>query len=220
MASLGYNFDFRIPPRAEARGGRFMTPYTALAGTQSAGGGTFAFSAPPLTFPGGLLPIGCPVVFDSAGGPGSEGQDSYGRQYVKLPSAGATISTEPLAGILVYNYGPAWTTGYDPYPVSYSDLGFAPLNAPCIVVAGDPACKILLRNTVANSFLGIQNYPGRIMVNGLGATSTVAVGDYLIPGNGNDTDGYWESTGTEAGAWAVITRVDTTRLEVEARLLF
>ena len=58
------------------------------------------------------------------------------------------------------------------------------------------------------------------MVQGLGATPTVTVGDFLNPGPGDDTDGYWVSTATAAGAWFVITAIDTVRVAVEARMLF
>ena len=58
------------------------------------------------------------------------------------------------------------------------------------------------------------------MVAGLGATPTVVVGDYLRPGVGDDTSGYWTETATEADGWLVVTSVDATRQEVEARMTF
>jgi len=207
--SYGANFDFRILPKASARGGRFVAPATALSGlgAGNANAGTAGT---------GLIPIGAPVCIDT-----SAGFDSQYRQTVKLVASGtATTSVAGEFGIMVYEYGPAAFAGTDPYLTTYSDLDWAPLGAPVQVIAGDPTTKVLFRNTVANSFLGIRSYPGRTMVNGLGATSTVTAGDYLIPGEGNDVDGYWESTGTAAGAWFVITRVDTNRGEVEARMLF
>lgn len=204
MASYGRNFDYRILPRAEARNGRFVAPSVALSGANSSGGGAAGT---------GLIPIGAPVVWDL-----SAGQDGVGRQYVKLATAGATVT--PESGVLVYEYGPAAYAGVDPYLTTYSDLSVAPLGAPIQLVAGDPAAKIVLTNTPASSFLGVRSYPGRTMVNGLGATATVAIGDYLIPGSGDDVDGYWETTATATGAWAVITSVDTLRAEVEARMLF
>lgn len=229
MAQLGRNFDFRIPPKAEARAGRFIAPTTAAAGTQSAGGGTFAYSNGYLTFPGGLVPIGAPVTVGVGATP-----DAYGRLTVAFPSAGAA-PTAGINGIAVFNYGPAAFAGYDPVRTVYSDLGFIPLGAPIIVVAGDPATKVAFTNVPSSTFLGNsasgvanspgagltgQGYPGRIMVNGLGATTTVEVGAYLVPGNCNDTDGYWESQSSATGAWLQITNVDSTRLIVEARMLF
>lgn len=208
MATYGRNFDFRVPPLPQHRNGRHVAPATLLSGS-GAGGGTAAGSKSGA----GLIPIGAPVVWDL-----TAGQDGVLRQYVKL----ATIGEAPVvgqSGVLVYEYGPAAYAGHDPFTTTYSDLDAAPLGAPVVVVSGTEA-KFVLTNTVANLFLGVSSYPGRVMVNGFGATATVAVGDYLVPGNGNDTDGYWESQSSATGAWAVITGIDTTRLEVEARMLF
>lgn len=207
--SYGRNFDFRVLPKASARMARFAAPQTLLSGSGT-GGGTAAGSA----CGAGLLPNGAPVVFDS-----SAGLDGTGRQIVKLPSE-AAAPVPGLSGILVYEYGPAAYAGHDPYTTTYSDMDSAPLAAAVQVVSGDLNTKVVLTNTSARTFLGIRSYPGRIMVNGLGATATVAVGDYLVPGKGNDVDGYWESQSSATGAWMIITAVDTTRGEVEARLLF
>jgi 3D (Asp-Asp-Asp) domain-containing protein len=138
---------------------------------------------------------------------------------VKLPSE-AAAPVAGLSGVLIYNYAPAAYAGHDSVTTTYSDLDSAPLGAPVVVVNGDPTAKFVLSNTVAGKFLGIAQYPGRVMVNGFGATATVAVGDYLVPGKGNDIDGYWESQASATGAWAVITGIDTARLEVEAQMLF
>lgn len=80
--------------------------------------------------------------------------------------------------------------------------------------------KVVFYNTIAELFLGQRQYPGRTMVNGMGATPTVSVGDFLVPGAGDDNDGYWTSTATESGAWLVITAVDPIRVAVEARMMF
>lgn len=208
MATYGRNFDFRVPPRASARNGRFSAPSALLSGS-GAGGGTAAGSASGA----GLIPIGAPVVADTAAG-----LDSYGRQIVKLAAQGAAPTA--LSGILVYEYGPAAYAGHDPFTTTYSDLDAAPLGQAVQVIAGDPTTKVVFTNTVARSFLGIRPYPGRTMVNGEGATPTVTVGDYLVPGAGDDVDGYWQSQASATGAWLVITAVDLTRAEVEARMLF
>lgn len=205
MASYGRNFEFRVVPQGSARGGRFCSPSAPLAGS-GAGGGSVGT---------GLIPIGAPLVVDTAAG-----LDTAGRQYVKLAPAGALTTAEPLCGIAVYEYAGGAFAGTDPYLTTYSDLSVVPLNQGVEMVAGDPSAKVVLSNTAAFSFLGQRNYVGRTMVNGLGATTSVAVGDYLVPGAGDDVDGYWQSTTSEAGAWLVITGIDTTRLQVEARLLF
>jgi hypothetical protein len=201
MASYGRNFEFRIPPNHGARGGRFAAPAATL------GGGTGS--------PLGLIPIGAPVVADLVAG-----LDSAGRQIVKLAPSGTLSSAASDGGIMIYEYGPAAFAGFDPYLTTYSDLDVAPLAAGVQVVAGDASTKVVFTNTTANSFLGIRAYPGRTMVLGIGATPTVIVGDFLVPGAGTETGGYWLSTATAAGAWMVITSVDTSRAEVEARMLF
>jgi hypothetical protein len=214
MANYGRNFEFRVAPRGAARSGRFVASATALAGSGSGGGAAGT----------GQLVIGAPVVADL-----TAGLDSAGRQYVKLASQAAlspydetsnSAVTLGMAGIVVYEYGPAAFAGFDPFLTTYSDLGAIPLGASVQVISGDPTVKVVFTNTAANTFLGIRSYAGRIMVNGLGATSTVAVGDYLVPGLGDDVDGYWQSQSTEEGAWLVITHVDTVRNQVEARMLF
>jgi hypothetical protein len=210
--SYGRNFEFPIPPKPSARRGRFISPENYLSGV-APGGGSLVGGSP--TGQVGLLPIGVPVIADLAAG-----QDAQGNQYVKLAPQGTLTTAQGGFGILVYEYGPAWAAQTDPYLTTYSDMGIVPLNTYCIVVKGDPATKILLRNTNANTFLFTRNYTGRTMVNGLGATPTVAVGDYLLPGVGDDTNGYWETTSTEAGAWAYIESVDDERLEVTATLMF
>jgi len=201
MATYGRNFEFRIPPRGAARGGRFAAPSTPLAG----GAGN----------PTGNIPIGAPVVANL-----SAGLDTAGRQIVELAPQGQTTDVNPLCGVMVYEYGPAAFAGFDPYLTTYSDLDFAPFGAGVQVVAGDPAAKVVLRTTVAFDFLGIRPYPGRVMVAGMGATPSLSIGSFLVPGVGNDASGYWQTTATEAGAWLVVTSIDTVRDEVEARLLF
>jgi hypothetical protein len=212
MASYGRNFEFRIPPRPSARGGRFISPATLLTGS-GAGGGSGTGGSP--TGAVGLLPIGAPVIADL-----TAGVDAQGAQYVKLATSGAQWAAAPGAGLLCYEYGPAAFALTDPYMTTYSDLGIVPLNTYCIVIAGDLSTKILLRNTSTFSFLGQRSYTGRTMIAGMGATPTVTVGQYLFPYSGDDVDGYWEATSSATGAWAEVTRVDTTRAEVEARLLF
>ena len=155
--------------------------------------------------------------------------DATGRQTLKLATQAALSVVDESsaaalvpgqAGILVYEYGPAAFAGFDPYLTTYSDLSVVPLGASAQVISGDPTTKVTFTNTVASQFLGIRSYPARTMVNGFGATPTVAVGDYLVPGAGDDTDGYWQSQASPVGAWLVITHVDSVRLQVEAQMLF
>jgi hypothetical protein len=141
-----------------------------------------------------------------------------GRQTVRLAAAGDTPAPG-LAGIAVFEYAPAAFAGFDPLLTTYSDLSVVPAGRALQVVHGTHV-KVVFYNTIAESFLGQRNYQARTMVQGLGATPTVTVGDFLNPGPGDDTDGYWVSTATAAGAWFVITSIDPVRVAVEARMLF
>ena len=52
------------------------------------------------------------------------------------------------------------------------------------------------------------------------ATPTVAVGNMLTPGTGDDTDGYWKETSDAAEAWLIVTSVDASTDTVEVVLNF
>jgi hypothetical protein len=193
---------------SEYRMGRFATNASPLSGAGSAGTGSAGT---------GLIPIGAPVIADLGAG-----VDGLGRQLVKLATSadsGGDVPAPGLAGIAVYEYGPAAFAGFDPLLTTYSDMGLCPAGQAVQVVHGTHV-KVVFYNTIAELFLGVRQYPGRNMVNGLGATPTVSVGDFLVPGAGDDTDGYWTSSSTEAGAWFVITAVDPIRVAVEARMMF
>ena len=58
------------------------------------------------------------------------------------------------------------------------------------------------------------------MVAGAGATPTVAVGDRLTPGTGNDSAGYWVETANAAEGWLVVTGFDVNSGLVEAQFCF
>jgi hypothetical protein len=127
-----------------------------------------------------------------------------------LPATLATSSQIPkrgLSGIGIYEwldfnqFDPLWTT--------YSDRDVIPDQRQFQLVSG-AGIKVVFRNTAARTFMHTRDYAGRIMVAGMGATPTVGVGDYLTPGTGNDTSGYW----------ARVTNVDALRQEVEAEFLF
>ena len=190
MGTYGRNLQFRIPPMSENRAGRFAVPST------------------------GIIPIGAPVVADL-----TAGLDALGHQIVKLaPQASAPVGG--ISGLAIYEFGPAAFAGFDPLLTTYSDLGNIPVGKGIQVVDGTYT-KVVFANTVAETFLGQRTYPGRIMVAGLTAvTPGVAVGDYLVPGVGDDTNGYWQDQQSATGAWLVVTSVDTVRVQVEARMLF
>lgn len=191
MSVYGRNFEFRVPPRSEDRSGRY---YLADA-TE--------------------IPIGAPVVRDSG-----EDLNDLGLTPVTLATGDTATPLPGQGGVVVYEYGPAAYAGDDTNLVTYSDKDTVPAGAAVQVVGGNYV-KIVLRNTSDETFLQTRDYTGRTMVAGIGiATPTLVVGDMLTPGVGNDTDGYWKETSDATEAWAVITKVDNDRAEVEARLTF
>lgn len=161
---------------------------------------------------GSRLPIGSPVEIDT-----TATATALGLTVVKLATAAGGVNG--LRGILVYEYGPAAFAGTDPFLTTYSDLGTAPLGAAVQMVSGREV-KVVFRNTVAQTFLATRSYTGRTMVGGTLGGGGVNPGDFLKPGPGADDTGYWQETSVEADAWLVVERVDTVRLEVEARMLF
>ena len=195
MASYGRNFDFRVPPRSGERAGRHVLTDTGIAVSE--------------------VPIGAPVIRDAAEGAVEAFTNAYS---VKLATGSA--SPDPgLCGVLVYEHAPAAFAGDDPFLTTYSDKDTAPVGKLVQVVSGTTV-KVVLRNTEDRTFLNTRDYEGRVMVAGLGgATPTIAVGDYLTPGTGNDTDGYW-AEGNSSNGWLRVTAVDNDRGECEAVVLF
>lgn len=189
MGTYGRNFEFRVPPQSGQRAGRYSVPTT-----------------------GAVIPIGAPVVVTAAAA-----ADGLGMAPVTL-ATGATNPVSGIHGIAVYEWGPAAFAGDDPDLTTYSDKGYVPLGAAVQVVSGADV-KVVLSNTVASTFLINRSYAGRVMVAGLGATPTLAVGDFLTPGTGDDTSGYW-AEGNATNGWLVIVGVDAARSEVEARFTF
>lgn len=191
MTNYGRNFHFRVSPRGGDREARWVLPSD-----------------------GTSFPIGVPV-----NGTGTASDDFPGAEEVAL-ATGAQAPTPGRSGIAVYEHAPAAFAGHDPWLDTYSDIDTVPVGKLLQVVHGTYV-KVVLTNTVDRTFLNTRSYDGRIMVAGIGiATPTLAVGDWLTPGVGDDTDGYWAETNTASEAWLVITAVDNARAEVEARMLF
>jgi hypothetical protein len=193
MGSYGRNFEFRVPPVHGQRGGRYILPADADAD----------------------LPIGVPVVVPD----GAEGDEALtGAIPVEL-ATGAQAPVKGQCGLLLYEHAPAAYAGFDPALTTYSDIDTVPRGKLVQVISGDMV-KVVFRNTEDRVFLQSRAYTGRIMVAGMGATPTLAVGDFLTPGTGDDDAGYWAETGSAANAWLVVERVDAARQEVEARFAF
>lgn len=131
-------------------------------------------------------------------------------------ATGAQAPKRGMCGIGIYE----WLdfNQFDPEYTTYSDRDLIPMKKEFQLVSG-AGVKLVFRNTADRKFMGIRNYKGRIMVAGMGATPTVKVGDYLSPGTGNDTAGYWASS-TSANGWLHVTNVDPRRQEVEAEFIF
>lgn len=157
-------------------------------------------------------PIGVPVVTSGS-------QDTMGRSVVAVAAENADKPAPGKGGVLLFEAGPDAFRGSDPALTVYSDISTAPAGKAVQVINGDTV-KIVLKNTANRTFLHSRTYTGRMMVAGVGATPTLAVGDFLCPGVGNGTSGYWKKTTDPAKAWLVVTSVDSTRDEVEARLNF
>lgn len=185
-------------------------------------GRNFEFRAPPRSSERGGrysiagstdLVIGAPVVVTGD-------TDSLGRLEVAPAAADASLPLPGQGGVLVYEHAPSAYAGDDVLLTTYSDKGLAPAGKACQVVSGTTV-KIVLRNTDDTTFLQTRDYAGRNMVlaANLGLTP-VEVGDMLTPGAGDDTDGYWKKTTTPGDAWLIVTKVDTTRGELEALLNF
>lgn len=161
---------------------------------------------------GAEIPLGTPIGVTGV-------VDDLERQEIE-PVTGATAPERGTHGIiLVEHTGVTGVAGRDPFLNGVSDADTA-LDGQQVMMVSGVTVKVVLRNTEDRTFLNTRSYTGRVMVAGLGATPTLGVGDYLTPGTGNDTDGYWAETASATDAWMVITNVDAARGEVEARLLF
>ena len=155
--------------------------------------------------------LGAPVVLSGE-------VDAVGRLGVELATGAQDKPLPGKGGVLVYEH--ILHTGVDPYQTTYSDFDTAPVGEAVQVVNGS-AVKVAYKNTTDDTFLTRTGYPTtRVMVAGVSGATTVAVGNLLTPGVGNDEDGYWAETSDPAEAWLVVTSVNTTTGEVEARLNF
>lgn len=190
--SYGRNFGFRVPPAASARQGRHATKLDD-----------------------DPIPIGAPIAVDA-----SEDPTALGLQPVALAADGLARGAGGQKGVCVFEYGPDAFRGDDPALTNYSDKDTVPPGKAVQMIGGDPAVKVWFRNTVDRTRLNTRAYTGRVMVAGLTATPSIVVGDFLVPGVGNDDDGYWKETATEANAWFQVTFIDPLRLYLEAKMLF
>jgi hypothetical protein len=162
---------------------------------------------------GADVPIGAPVKTATDDGVNATYTDA--RDMVL--ATGATAPVKGEMGIAVYEH--IDYHGDDPVLTTYSDKDNVP-NGKLFQVVSGAGIVVVFRNTEDRTFLNTRDYAGRVMVAGLGATPTVAIGDLLTPGTGDDDNGYWAETADPAEAWLRVVGVDTARGEVEAMLLF
>lgn len=127
--------------------------------------------------------IGTGVVIDPAN-PG----------FMKRPTAGEAPS--PACGVVVYEH--IQHKGLDPFLSTADDYETVPLGQYAQIVRG-PGVKVWFKNTATKPLYDGREIAGRELVDGTGATPTVAVGDFLKvkadgtfeKGNANGSDGWF-----------------------------
>lgn len=202
MSNYGRNFEFRVAPVSKDRSGRNFLD-------------------------GDAVPIGAPIAYGTGGTLGTENE--LGLRPFVLAADGASAPLPGQGGVAVYEFGPAAFAGDDVMLTTYSDKDMVPAGAAVQVVGGEYV-KVVLRNVPAFTFSTVRGYTGRNMIEPTEALALV-VGESLIPGAGDDVNGYWKSGGvadvaTPAGTWLIVERVGTfdihgeTGVEIEARLNF
>lgn len=141
---------------------------------------------------GGLFLIGTAVQIDPAD-PG----------FLKRPDANQ--EPDPSCGIVVYEH--IQRMGSDPYTTTAQDFEVVPAGQYAQVMRG-PGVKVWFKNTdEAVSYDG-KTRSGRDLVAGLGATPTVAVGDFLTVA----ADGTYVE-GTAANGWFLVEQVSGDLVE-------
>ncbi len=165
--------------------------------------------------------IGAPVVLSTSG------ENSQGQLAVRLATSTAdkTIPLPGKGGILVYEWAPVAFRGDDANLTTYSDKDYAPAGEAVQVISGKDV-KVAYKNVQNHTTFPFKlraSYPRqRVMIptTSLGATPTLVVGDFLTPGAGTDSGGYWVETSNATEAWLIVTHVNATTDEVEAVLNF
>lgn len=164
----------------------------------------------------GRYVLGADVLIGAAVEAAGE-QDANGQR--ELAYAGA--DTPPLPGkhgIMIYENPFGVAPGFDPVRYGYGDFNTGPSGEPAQLVSGR-GIKFRLKNTAEEVVQGQKTYAPFVIVDGLGATPTLDVDDFIGPVTTPDsTDGYWQAC-SEANAWAIVTAVYDTD-ELDAELVF
>jgi hypothetical protein len=157
------------------------------------------------------VPQGAPVVV-------TDGPDADERLVLGL-CTGATEPVKAQHGIILWEQVYEGYVDRDPVLTRWSDLDIVPAGKPAQLISGDYV-RAAYRNTEDETFLQTRSYSGRVMVAGLGATLELAQGDFLTPGDGNDTDGYWAKTTNRDEAWLYVWAVLNDVGVVQVQMLF
>lgn len=150
---------------------------------------------------------------NDATGPGSEGGLFLIGTAVKLDSANPGFLTRPDAaevpspacGVVVYEH--IQRMGVDPLTATAQDFEVVPAGQYAQVMRG-PGVKVWFKNTESALSYDGRTRDGRALVDGLGATPTVSVGDFLTV----KADGTYEA-GTAANGWFLVEQVDGDLVE-------
>lgn len=126
-----------------------------------------------------------------------------------LALAGEAATPSPNAGVILYEDPWFSRVGRDPVTTTSSDIDVVPANAPAqrVLLVGN--VKILVQNLSAGDldFDGMRSYDGRNMFKPADIAG-LAVGDYVTPGAGNNTDGWWKKAAGASTGWGQVAEVD------------
>lgn len=160
------------------RAGRFRVPTTA----DATGNGQAD----------GLFLIGTAVKIDAAN-PGF------------LTRPGDSEAPSPLCGVVVFEH--IQRMGQDPFLTTAQDFETVPAGQYAQIMRG-PGVKVWFKNTENKVSYDGRSTPGRTLIDGLGATPTIEVGDFLTVA----ADGTFKE-GTSANGWFVVEQVDGDLVE-------
>ena len=156
-----------------------------------------------------------PILLLAPGEAGTE-VDANGQRTLTL-CTGETTPVKGKHGLVVWEAPSAYLPGLDPMLFRPSDLDMAPAGVDAQLVSARDV-RVRFKNTEDSTIDGQRDYAGRVMVAGLGATPTLTVDNYIGPGGGDDTNGYWAETDA-AHAWFIVTAVYDTG-EIDAQMVF
>lgn len=164
--------------------------------------------------PNAVIPIGAPVSQTAT-------VNADQRNVYELDTGVPAARPLPvIQGLAVFEHSYNAYAGFDTELTVPSDFSDIPANSPIQVCHGTNI-KVVFRNITEDTvFLTQRTYDDARVMIAPGDLSTLAVGNFIVPGTGDGTSGYWAEGGDATTAWFVITSVDTARGEVEAQMLF